>query len=152
MSEAPSPAVSVAGSGFASRKSSLLSACGLVVGAVAVLATIAPHVLHDWRKPEKRSLTEIVTSTVREIRDSNLKAPTNDRLIDWRRVAQSVALGGGAVAILLGVFGWVRNENVRMAVAAIALGALPLAWYVAFVAFVVILIVAALGVLLSFLG
>ena len=127
MSETPSPASGIADNGPGSHKSSVLAVCGLIIGTVAVLTTIAPHMLHDWRKPEKRSLTELVSSTVREIRDSGSKTTAAERPIDWPRVAQSVSLGGGALAILLGVFGWVRKENVRVAVAAIALGALPLA-------------------------
>jgi hypothetical protein len=152
MREAPSPTNNVAGTGSESHRSSALSHSGLIVGAIALLATVAPYVLHDWRKPEKRSLTEVVTSTVREIRDSSPKSPSVQGPWDWTRVAQSVSLGGGALAILLGVFGWVRRENVRAAVAAIALGALPLAWTVALIAFVVVLVLAALGVLISFLS
>jgi hypothetical protein len=152
MSEAASPAVGSEGSGPRSHKSSTLSICGLVIGAIAVIATILPHVVHDWRKPEKRSLTEIVTSTVRDMRDSSPKTPSAERPMDWQRVSQSISLGGGALAILLGVFGWVRRESTRAAVAAIALGALPLAWTVAFIAFAVVVVLAALGVVFSFLS
>lgn len=142
MSEAPSLAVAAAGS----RRASTLSICGLFFGAIAALAAIAPYVLHEWREPEKRSLSEVVRGA---IRNSSAEKTTVERPLDWQRISQSVSLGGGGIAILLGIFGWVRRENARTAVAAIALGALPIAWYVAFLAFIVVIILAALATFAS---
>lgn len=131
------------------------SRIGMLLGALALLAAIIlPFAGPLERRP---SLEEAVAGRVAALRERTVAAiqgrPAPPALIqsawDADRIARTATSGIGAVAIILGVIGFVRREDRRAALAAIGLGAGAVAFQMLVAAIVVVVVLVVLSVLLN---
>lgn len=129
-----------------------LSLTGFLIGAGAFLLVVVQYVVGPFAPQDSATLGEIAGSLARDAVDSFMrKEPSDDVTVsawDIDRIMLAAAMVAAVIAIILGAVGLIRHESPRAVGAALAMGAVAIAFQ--FVASTLMLIIGALIIIALF--
>ena len=139
-----------------------MSISGLVVALVALVAAVMSPYAVDALEPERKAVDEVAVDVAVKIKDrlaakarGEEYAPPADAAptgTDWSRIYPMSVIGAGVLAACVGVVGFVRHDDPRVASATIGVGLCAVVFQYALILAAALLLVLLVGAILAALG
>ena len=135
-----------------------------IFGLVIALLALAAAALSPWAvealEPVKKPIDQVAVEVAGQIKDRltakvtgrEYVAPVAATGVNWSKIYTASVVGGGVLAICIGVVGLVAHHNGRLNSATIAVGASAILFQYALMIAAALLLILLVGVILSAIG
>ncbi|MEX2215632.1 MAG: hypothetical protein WD768_16085 [Phycisphaeraceae bacterium] len=144
------------------RRITPVGIAGLIVALIALVGAVMSPWIIEHLEPEPRPVDEVVADAAVKIKErisANLKgekyiAPSSatEKGLNWSKVYPATVVGVAALAICIGVFGFVRANDRRLNVTTVGVGAAAIVFQYVILISAAILFILFVVAILSVLG